>query len=165
MHIQFCEYYHAYALSLPPLSALTIFPPRVLPSMRFLQNSLTLLTDSCFSILKLSSLVDNSFSSFSTLLRRHLMVIVVFLFWSSTWRKYSSFLVLIWVFQRSFPTGFFHSGFSLKDAEQHPPKSHHITSSFPQLSPPRPTRMLRQNRAHTTSPGEAKCSKECPTPA
>ena len=57
-------------------------------------------------------------------------------------------------FNLGFPEEFSHrvfpSCFSLEDAGQHPPKSHYITSFCPQLSSPHPTRMLRQNRAHTT---------------
>ena len=53
-------------------------------------------------------------------------------------------------FPEEFSHRVFPSGFSLEDAGQRPPKSHHITSSCPQLSSPHTTRMLRQNRAHTT---------------
>ena len=55
--------------------------------MRFLQKFVTLLTASSFLILKLLSVMDNYFS---TLSRRHLMVMWDFLLWSSILRKYSS---------------------------------------------------------------------------
>ena len=63
-----------------------------------------------------------------------------------------------------FPQGF-PSGYSLEDAGQHPPKSHYFTSSCPSFHLHTLCACPDKTARKQPSPGEARCSKECLTPA